>query len=132
MLSRAGSIKDQLPGLSQLWSPPSPVPLTPFSIAMGGQVATIDVFNHPDALNSIVLGVTGRTYTYDPVLGRVTIHQGPNTKVVALATGSVFASSSGYGYVIAYAVAAVVVSAAFLLRPAPEAAWMTRGRLAEP
>ncbi len=82
---------------------PSPVPLTPFSIAMGGQVATIDVFNHPNALNSIVLGVTGRQYSYDPVQGRVTITEGANTTTVLLATGLTFASGSGYGYVIGYA-----------------------------
>lgn len=81
---------------------PSPIPLTPFSIAMGGLVATVDVFNHPEALNNLVLGVTGRQYSYDPVHGQVTIHDGPNTTAVPLATGLTFVSSSGYGYVIGY------------------------------
>lgn len=81
---------------------PSPIALTPFSIAMGGRVATIDVFNHPDALNNIVLGVTGRQYSYDPVHGQVTIHDGANTTTVPLATGLTFPSASGYGYVVGY------------------------------
>ncbi len=81
---------------------PSPISLTPFSIAMGGLVATIDVFNHPNSLNNIVLGVIGRTYSYDPVHGRVTIRQGATTTVVPLLTGQTFASNSGYGYVIGY------------------------------
>ena len=64
---------------------PSPIPLTPFSIAMGGAVATIDVFNNPGALNNIVLGVIGRQYSYDPVHGQVTIHDGASTTTVPLA-----------------------------------------------
>ena len=58
---------------------PSPIPLTQFAIAMGGVVATIDVFNDPGGLNNIVLGVTGRQYSYDPVHGQVTTHDGANT-----------------------------------------------------
>ena len=81
---------------------PSPISLTPFSIAMGGLVATIDVFNNPAGLNGIVLGVTGRQYTYDPVHGMVTIKQGANTAVVPLQIGLTFVSNSGYGYVIGY------------------------------
>lgn len=82
---------------------PSPIPLqTQFSVAMGGVTAVIDAFNNPGALNSIVTGVVGRQYSYDPVNGRVTIHDGANSTVVPLQTGLTFQSTGGYGYVIAY------------------------------
>jgi hypothetical protein len=82
---------------------PSPIPLlVPFIVAMGGKVVSIDVFNNAAALNSIVTGVIGRQYQYDPVHGQVTIHDGANTTVVPIQTGLVFLSTSGYGYVIAY------------------------------
>ncbi len=81
---------------------PSPIPLTPFSIAMGGLIATIDVFNNPGGLNNIVLGVIGRTYSYDPVHGNVTIHQGAASTPVPIQIGLTFPSTSGYGYVIGY------------------------------
>jgi len=81
---------------------PSPIPLSPFSIAMGGQVATLDVFNDPGSLNNIVLGVIGRQYSYDSVHGNVTIHDGANNTVVPIQIGLTFPSTSGYGYVIAY------------------------------
>jgi hypothetical protein len=82
---------------------PSPIPLlAPFIIAMGGKVAIIDVFNNPGALSAIVTGVMGRQYDYDPIHGRVTIHDGANTAVVPVQTGLIFPSTSGYGYVIAY------------------------------
>src|SRR6185503_4506034 len=60
---------------------PSPIPLTQFSIAMGGVVATIDVFNNPGGLNGIILGVIGRQYSYDPLHGQATIHDGANTTI---------------------------------------------------
>lgn len=82
---------------------PSPIPLTTqFSLTMGGGVTTLDVFNNPGSLNTLVAGVVGRQYSYDPIHGRVTIHDGANTTVVSLQTGLTFQSSSGYGYVIAY------------------------------
>jgi hypothetical protein len=81
---------------------PSPVALTPFSVAMGGLVATIDVFNDANALNNIVLGVIGRQYSYDPVHATVTIHAGAVNTPVPIATGTTFASPSAYGYVVGY------------------------------
>ena len=50
----------------------------------------------------MVLGVIGRTYTYDPVHGSVTITAGATTTTVPLQTGLAFPSNSGYAYVIAY------------------------------
>jgi hypothetical protein len=91
---------------------PSPIPLTPFSIAMGGVVATADVFNHPGELASIVLGVTGRQYSYDPVRGNVTITGGAAPAQVPLGTGLTFVSASGYGYVIGYAGGSYTVNGA--------------------
>jgi hypothetical protein len=87
---------------------PSPITLTQFSMVggglpAGGQITTIDVFNTPGALNGIVLGVTGRQYSYDPVHGTVTITQGATTTTVPVQTGVTFASNSAYGYVIAFA-----------------------------
>jgi hypothetical protein len=81
---------------------PSPIPLTPFSIAMGGLITTLDVFNTPGSLNNFVVGVVGRQYSYDPVQGRVTIHDGANTTAVPIQIGLSFPSTSGYGYVIGY------------------------------
>ena len=79
---------------------PSPIVLTPFSIAAGGLVATVDVFNNAGGLGSIILGVTGRQYKYDPIHGTVTITQGANAATVPIQSGVALASSSGYGYVI--------------------------------
>jgi len=84
---------------------PSPISLSQFSMAggglpAGGQVTTVDVFNNPANLNGIVLGVTGRTYSYDPVQGTVTITQGANSITVPVQTGVVFTSTSAYVYVI--------------------------------
>lgn len=86
---------------------PSPITLGQFSMVggglpAGGQVTTVDVFNAPGDLNGIVLGIVGREYSYDPVHGTVTIAQGATTTAVPVQTGVVFASSSGYGYVIAF------------------------------
>src|SRR5581483_4399442 len=87
---------------------PAPIPLSQFSMTggglpPGGQITTIDVFNTPGNLNGIVLGLTGRQYSYDPVHGTVTITQGTTTTTVPVQTGVTFASSSAYGYVIAFA-----------------------------
>ena len=87
---------------------PSPITLTQFSMVggglpAGGQITTVDVFNTPGALNGIILGVTGRQYSYDPVHGTVTITQGATTTTVPVQTGITFASNSAYGYVIAFA-----------------------------
>jgi hypothetical protein len=86
---------------------PSPITITPFSIAAGGLVnssaVTVDVFNNPGGLTNMVLGVIGRTYTYDPVHGTVTITAGTTTTTVPLQTGLAFTSNSGYGYVIGFA-----------------------------
>jgi hypothetical protein len=87
---------------------PSPISLSQFSMVggglpAGGQITTVDVFNTPGALNGIILGVTGRQYSYDPVHGTVTITQGANTTTVPIQTGITFASNSAYGYVIGFA-----------------------------
>jgi hypothetical protein len=85
----------------------SPISLTPFTITggglpPGGQTATVDVFNEPGNLQTIVLGVTGRIYGYDPIHGTVTVTEGSTKTVVPIKTGLVFASSSSYGYVIGF------------------------------
>lgn len=82
---------------------PAPITLTPFSIAAGGLVATIDVFNLPAGLTDMILGVAGRQYTYDPVHATVTVSAGANSNVVPLQTGLTFTSNSGFGYVIGFA-----------------------------
>ncbi len=86
---------------------PSPIALTPFSMTggglpAGGQVTTVDVFNTPGDLNGIVLGVAGRVYSYDPILGQVTVTAGATHTTVPIQTGLTFASNSGYGYVIGF------------------------------
>ncbi len=83
---------------------PSPIVMTPFSIAAGGTSLPIDVFNQPAALNNITLqGVTGRMYAYNPVTGQVTITpQGAEAFNVPIQTGLTFVSTSGYGYVIGF------------------------------
>ncbi|MBS1854108.1 MAG: hypothetical protein JST11_01990 [Acidobacteria bacterium] len=81
---------------------PTPIPLTPFSVAGGGVVKTVDVFNNAAGLKTISLSVAGRLYNYDPVHGTVVITQGANTATVQLQTGLTFASNSGYGYVIGF------------------------------
>ncbi|HLZ08169.1 MAG TPA: hypothetical protein VKT80_06260, partial [Chloroflexota bacterium] len=79
---------------------PSPITLTPFSIALGGISATIDVFNQPGGLANIVLGAIGRTYSYDPIHGTVTVAQGATKTPVSVQTGLTLVSNSNYGYVI--------------------------------
>lgn len=83
---------------------PTPIMLTPFTVTAGGQVGgtVVDVFNSPGQLKSMVLGITGRKYTYDPVHSVATITQGATTASVPISTRSVFASASGYGYVIQF------------------------------
>jgi hypothetical protein len=81
---------------------PSPIVITPFSIAAGGISLPIDVFNTPNLLTSILLGVTGRMYNYNPTQGTVTITQSGSSIVVPIQTGLTFTSSSGYGYVIGF------------------------------
>jgi hypothetical protein len=82
---------------------PTPISLTPFSITAGGVTLPIDVFNNPGGLKNIVLGVIGRQYTYDPVHATVTVTAGATTTSATLSTGLVFASNSGYGYVVGIA-----------------------------
>ena len=79
---------------------PTPISLTPFTITAGGLSVLIDVFNNPGGLKNIVLGVIGRQYTYDPIHATVTVTAGTTTTTAPLSTGLVFASTSGYGYVI--------------------------------
>ena len=79
---------------------PTPIPLTQFTIAIGGTSKAIDVFTKPGDLADITLGVTGRVYAYNPVQGTVTVTQGATKTTVSLQTGMTFISSSGYGYVI--------------------------------
>ncbi len=79
---------------------PTPIALTPLTVTMGGVALPIDVFNDPGALSDMVLGPTGRTYTYDAAAGTVTVTAGPTSTTSPLQTGLVFASSSAYGYVI--------------------------------
>jgi hypothetical protein len=87
---------------------PTPITLSPFSMTggglpPGGQVTTVDVFNDPGQLANIVLGVSGRVYSYDPVAGTVTITAGASSTTVPIQTGVTFASSSAYGYVVGFA-----------------------------
>jgi hypothetical protein len=82
---------------------PTPIPLTQFAITAGGLTATLDVFNDPGSLDDVVLGVSGRLYTYDPRRGTLTVAAGAESTTVPLRTGIVFASTSGYGYVIGFA-----------------------------
>jgi hypothetical protein len=89
---------------------PTPIALTPFSVAAGGLAATIDVFNNPGGLSNIILGVVGRQYSYDPVHATVTVTHDATTTVVFLATGLCFASATGYGYVIGIANGAYTVN----------------------
>ena len=79
---------------------PTPITLTPFTVTAGGVALPIDVFNLPADLNGMILGVIGRTYSYDPIHALVTIAAGATTTVVPLETGITFASTSMYGYVI--------------------------------
>ncbi|MFM0330068.1 RHS repeat domain-containing protein [Paraburkholderia strydomiana] len=86
---------------------PSPITLTPFSMTggglpPGGQVTTVDVFNTPGNLNGIILGVSGRQYSYDPILGQVTVTAGATHTTAPIQTGLTFVSNSGYGYVIGF------------------------------
>ena len=81
---------------------PSPITLTPFTMTAGGTPVEIDVFNQPALLNVIATGVIGHDYAYNPIQGTVTITQNATTATVPLQTGLVFASYSGYGYVIGF------------------------------
>jgi hypothetical protein len=81
---------------------PSPITLTPFTVTCGGVSLIVDIFNNPGGLNNMILGVTGRLYTYDPVRATVTVSQGGTSIVAPVMAGLIFASSSFYGYVIAY------------------------------
>jgi hypothetical protein len=87
---------------------PTPITLNQFSMTggglpPGGQVTTVDVFNSPGDLGTIILGVAGRHYAYDPIHGTVTITQGATSVTVPIQTGLCFASNSAYGYVIGFA-----------------------------
>ena len=79
---------------------PSPITLTPFSVAAGGGIATVDVFNNPGGLADMVLSVTGRLYTYDPVAGTVTVAVGATQTPCPVRTGVVLTSATGYAYVV--------------------------------
>jgi len=83
---------------------PTPILLSPFTVTGGGRVGglVVDVFNSPGQLQNMILGITGRQYSYDPVHATVTITQGSTATTVPVSTGSIFASSSGYGYVIQF------------------------------
>ena len=82
---------------------PSPILLTPFSVAAGGTpVATLDVFTLPGSLSDFVLGVIGRQYNYDPVHATVTVTQGATITNAPIQTGMTFVSNSNYGYVIGF------------------------------
>ena len=100
---------------------PTPISLSQFSMTggglpPGGQVATIDVFNRPGDLDTIVLGVNGRQYAYDPVLGQVTIIAGVGAPVaVPIQTGLTLASTSGYGYVIGFSLDGYTVNGSPML-----------------
>lgn len=81
---------------------PTPIPLTQFSITVGGVTLPVDVFNLPANMSNMILGVNGRQYTYNPVAGTVTVTQGTTTTTVPLATGLICPSNSAYGYVIGF------------------------------
>jgi hypothetical protein len=82
---------------------PTPITLTPFSMTAGGLTTVVDVFNNPGGLQDVVLGVTGRQYTYDPVTAVVTVTAGATSTTAQLQTGITFVSNSFYGYVIGFA-----------------------------
>lgn len=100
---------------------PTPISLSQFSMTggglpPGGQVTTVDVFNKPGDLHTIVLGVNGRHYAYDPVQGQVTITAGGGAPVTALIqTGLTLASTSGYGYVIGFGLVGYTVNGSPML-----------------
>jgi hypothetical protein len=81
---------------------PTPITLTPFSMTAGGVTTVVDVFNNPGGLNDIVLGVTGRLYTYDPVHAVVTVTAGTTSTIAPVQTGITFASNTLYAYVIGF------------------------------
>ena len=69
---------------------PSPIALTPFSVVCGGAIETVDVFNNPGGLLDMVLGVTGRLYSYNPVAGTVVVSEGATETTSATQTGLVY------------------------------------------
>jgi hypothetical protein len=79
---------------------PSPIALTPFSVAAGSGTKTVDVFNDPGGLTDMVLGVTGRLYSYQPVAGTVIVAAGATRTTCPVRTGLVLTSATGYGYVV--------------------------------
>jgi hypothetical protein len=81
---------------------PTPITLTPFSMTAGGLTTVVDVFNNPGGLKDVVLGVSGRLYTYDPVHAVVTIADGATSTTAPVQTGVAFVSSTFYGYVIGF------------------------------
>jgi hypothetical protein len=81
---------------------PTPITLTPFSMTAGGLTTVIDVFNDPGGLQNVVLGVTGRLYSYDPVHAVVTASAGATSTTAPVQTGITFVSSSSYGYVVGF------------------------------
>jgi hypothetical protein len=89
---------------------PTPITLTPFTVTMGGVALPLDVFNDPGALSNMVLGPIGRTYTYDAAAGTVTVTAESTSTTSPVGTGLVFASSSGYGYVITVSDGAYLVN----------------------
>ena len=82
---------------------PTPITLTPFSMTAGGLTTVVDVFNAPGELQSVVLGVLGRQYTYNPVTATVTVTAGAASTTAQVQTGIAFVSGSAYGYVIGFA-----------------------------
>ena len=82
---------------------PTPITLTPFSMTAGGLTTVIDVFNDPGGLQNVVLGVTGRLYSYDPVHAIVTVSAGATSTPAPVRTGIAFVSGSSYGYVVGFA-----------------------------
>lgn len=81
---------------------PTPIALTPFSVTAGGATKVVDVFNDPGGLDDMVLGVTGRLYTYDPIQARVTVAAGATSMSVPIQTGLTYVSSTFFAYVIGF------------------------------
>lgn len=79
---------------------PSSIPLTPFAMTGGGKTATIDIFNAPNSLQDISLGVQGRLYSYDPTRATIQISHSGTSTTVPLQPGLIYVSPTGYGYVI--------------------------------
>ena len=79
---------------------PSPITITPFTICAGGIVKYIDVFNHPELLEDMVLGSIGRLYAYNLTQATMTVTVSGSPTTYAIQTEMIFTSLTGFGYAI--------------------------------